>query len=120
MHKTREALWSDYDKVSGLIEGLTIDSEKYEMALKERDNIRNELLKLEQIEAEKKISNDQIQCDLRKDRVRNIISVLTFGVSSLISICSICKTFKFDTESTVTSTLGRTILNGVVPKSGRR
>ncbi len=120
MHKTREALWSDYDYVSGQIKSLTVEDEKYEMMLRERDNIRNQLLKLEQIESEKKINDSQIETDLRKDTIRNVISVFTFGVSTIVSICSIAKTFKFDQNSSVTSTLGRNILNGVIPKGNRR
>ena len=39
-----------------------------------------------------------------------------FGVSTLLSLYAIIRTFNFDQESTVTSTLGRNILNNVVPK----
>lgn len=120
MHKIKEALWSDYENVSGLIKGLDKKDEHYESAVEERDNIRNELIKLEQIEAEKIMNERQIKFESRKELVHQIINVSTFTVTTIVSIFSIIKTFKFDDHSTITSTLGRNILSGAIPKSGRR
>lgn len=113
MNNIKEALWHDYNNVSGCIEGMEIGSDEYEVASKERDNIRNELIKLEQVEKETKSEN-------KREWIRNTITVVTFVVSTIISVKAINKTFEFDQESTVTSTLGRGILNGVIPKFTKR
>lgn len=109
MNKIEEALWHDYKEVSDLIESLDEKSERYGAASEERDKIRNELIKLKQIETEKE-----------NEKIRNGITIGTFVVSTAVSVYAIAKTFKFDQVATVTSTLGRNILNGVVPKLLKR
>ena len=121
MNKIEEALWQDYKKVSSRIEGIgEVDSNEYKEAVQERDNIRNELLKLEQIKKETNVKVSQINSENKREKIRNVITIGTFAVSTIVSVCTINKTFKFDQVSTVTSTLGRGILNGVVPKLFKR
>lgn len=120
MSEIKEALWQDYKATSDLIKGLDVDSENYKTALEERDKIRNELLKFEQIEQDKEIKMSQIKSENEREKVRNKITIGTFVVSTGISVYAIAKTFKFDQVATVTSTLGRNILNGVVPKMLKR
>ena len=122
MTNIKKALWEDYKAVNDLIDDLSIDDEggAYKIALEERDKIRNELIKLVQIEQEDKTNYKQIQSENKRDKIRNIINVVTFGVSTCVSVYSIIRTFKFDQTATVTSTLGRNILNGVVPKMLKR
>lgn len=120
MHKIKDALWSDYENVSGLLKGLDKEDNRYEQAMKERDNIRNELLKLEQIELERTVNDKQLKSESRKELVHRIIELSTFTVSTLVSIYSIVLTFKFDQSSTITSTLGRNILSGAIPKVNKR
>lgn len=119
-NKIEEALWQDYEDASKRIDELDIEkTESFKVALEDRDKIRNELIKLEQMKNEKNIQNEQIKSDSRKDIIRNAISVITFGVTTGVSIYTIIRTFKFDEVSTVTSTLGRNALNGVIPKLKR-
>lgn len=119
-NKIEEALWQDYKNASDLINGLDIKNvESYRIATEDRDKIRNELIKLEQMKNEKNTQNEQLKSDSRKDLVKNILSIVTFGVTTSVSIYTIIKTFKFDQVSTVTSTLGRNALNGVIPKLKR-
>lgn len=120
MDKIKDALWQDYKATSDLIKGLDANSDNYEAALKERDNIRNELLKLEQLNQDKELKTSQIKAEDERERIRNMITIGTFVVSTGISVYAIAKTFKFDQVATVTSTLGRNILNGVVPKMLKR
>lgn len=120
MHKIKQALWSDYENVSGLIKGLDKGSEYYDNAVKERDNIRKELIELAQIESNKTINEKQLKSDTRKDLINKIIDVTTFTVTTAVSIYSIILTFKFDQSSTITSTLGRNILSGTIPKTNKR
>lgn len=116
MNKIEEALWQDYSNVSSRIESMEVDSNEYKEAVQERDNLRNELIKLEQIKKETNVKVSQIQSENKKEKIRNGIAIATFVVSTVVSVCTINKTFKFDQSGTVTSTLGRSILNGVVPK----
>ena len=130
MKKLKETLWADYDKVSNQI-GSCEELEKYKLLLEERDKIRNEILKLEQgnVEADLKrqqmineveVKSVQINSEASREKIRNYINLGTFTVSTSISLIALYKTFKFDEVATVTSTMGRNILNGFVPKMFKR
>lgn len=120
-NEIEEALWRDYKDASDLIDGLEIGDnvDGYRVAVEDRDKIRNEIIKLEQMKNEKEIQNEQIKSESKKDLIKNVLSIVTFGVTTGVSIYTILKTFKFDQTSTVTSTLGRNALNGVIPKLKR-
>ena len=120
MSKIEEALWEDYKSISDLINELDIKSEGYQAALEERDRLRNELIKLKQIELESDGKLMQVKSENNRERIRNGITIGTFVVTTGVSVYAIAKTFKFDQVATVTSTLGRNILNGVVPKMLKR
>ena len=120
-NKIEDALWLDYKNAGDLINDLDIQDnvESYRVAMEDRDKIRNELIKLEQMKNEKETQNEQVKSESKKDLIKNILSMVTFGVTTGVSIYTIVKTFKFDQASTVTSTLGRNALNGVIPKLKR-
>lgn len=120
MEKIKQALWKDYEGASKELKELNIGSEEYKALAEERDKLRNELIKLEQIEQETNIKETQIKSEDKREKVRNGITIGTFVVTTGISVYTIAKTFKFDQVATVTSTLGRNILNGVVPKLLKR
>ncbi len=120
MEKIKEALWDDYGKVSKELEEWNVDTEQFKSLKEERDNIRNELIKLEQIKQESEIKREQIESENKREDIRNKITIGTFVVTTGVSVYTIAKTFKFDQVATVTSTLGRNILNGVVPKMFKR
>ncbi len=126
-NKIEEALWADYNDAKSKLEGLSADDKKAEVLFKERDNIRNELIEydksVKELELKKQLSeNDdkfkskQLTTDQKNELIRNGIAVGTFLISTTVSIFTIVKTFRFDEESSVTSTMGRGVLNGVVPK----
>ena len=119
-NKIEDALWQDYEDASQRIDELSIGNvESYRVAVDDRDKIRNELIKLEQMKNEKENQGEQLKSDSKKDLIRNVLSLITFGVTTGLSIYTIHRTFKFDETSTVTSTLGRNALNGVIPKLKR-
>lgn len=120
MSKINEALWQDYDAINKRIGELNAGTEEYTLALEERDKLRNELIKLEQISQETEVKKSQIEAEDKREKIRNGITIGTFVVSTGVSLYAIAKTFKFDKVATVTSTLGRNILNGVVPKMLKR
>jgi hypothetical protein len=126
-NKIEEALWNDYNDAKSQLEGLALDDKKAEVLLKERDNIRNELIEYDksvrevdlkrQLSVEdSKIKSMQLTTDQKNELMRNAITIGTFLVSTTVSIITIVKTFEFDRDSSVTSTMGRGVLNGVVPK----
>lgn len=120
MKKIYETLWEDYRRVSKQIEELKVDDANYNLLLEERDKIRNEMIKIEQAEMEIKVKNSQIEAENKREKVRNGIGIVTFSVSTLVSLVAMAKTFKFDETGTVTSTMGRNILNGFIPKMFKR
>ena len=120
MHKINDALWKDYKDVQTMLEAMEIGSEGYKVTLEERDKIRNELIKLEQIKEETEVKRSQIESEDNREKVRNVITVGTFVVTTAVSVYTISKTFKFDQVATITSTLGRNVLNGVIPKLFKR
>lgn len=121
MSKIEETLWTNYDQVSDLAKLLSeSDTDKKKELMDERDKIRNELIKLELGKNEIKIKREEIEAEDERNKVQNRITIITFGISTALSLYAIMKTFKFDQDSTVTSTLGRNILNGVIPKMFKR
>lgn len=120
MNKIENTLWDNYEAVNQLIMATEINKDEYKLLLEERDKIRNELINIDQFDQEIDVKISQIECDNMKDKIRNGITVGTFIISTGVSIYAISKTFKFDQVATITSTLGRNILNGVVPKLGKR
>ena len=109
MSKIREALWQEYEKATKELESCNVGSDEYKVVSERQDRIWNDLIKLEQVDTEDK-----------NEFIRNLISVGTFGITTVVTIWSVNKTFKFDKVATVTSTLGKGILNGAIPKMFRR
>ena len=131
MKRINDTLWKDYEKVDSQIESCTSKDEGYRLLLEERDKIRNELLKFEQatieadlkkrqIQAEAKTKVAQIEAEDKREMIRNYVTIGTFAVSTIFSVLAMYKTFYFDEKATVTSTLGRAILNGTIPKISKR
>lgn len=120
MSKLEEALWADYNSLGDLISIIDDNDERKKSLLEERDKIRNELLKLEVSKNEIRMKREEINAADKREQVQNRITVGTFVVSTTLSLYAIMRTFKFDQDSTVTSTLGRSILNGVIPKMFKR
>lgn len=109
MKKLLESLWKDYEEAREVIESVNKDNPMYEKLLEDRDKVRNELVKLEQLESENK-----------REKTRNIISIVTFIITTLVGIWTVIKAYKFDESATMTSTLGRTSISNVVSKLFRK
>lgn len=109
MEKLEEALWKDFNDNSELINSLEIGTAEHKSFMDERDKIRNELIKTEMIKSEN-----------HREKTKNFITLLTFGISTVVGICTIRKTFKFDEGATLTSTLGPGIIRDVTSKIFKR
>ena len=120
-NKLEEALWKDYNDLDDLIKIVSEDDVNRKNALlEERDKIRQELIKLEINKNDCGIKKEEITAEDQRELIRNRIAIATFVISTGLSLYAIIRTFRFDQESTVTSTLGRSILNGVIPKMFKR
>lgn len=106
MKKTKENLLDDYMRAKSKLEDTSMSSEEYKMWLEEEDKVRNELVKLIQIESENK-----------RDVTRNVIQVVTWGGSILVGIWALLVSFEFDKDSTLTSTNGRNIVTNFISKT---
>lgn len=120
MNKTKETLWADYNKVSNQIDDLRVEDKGYETLLEERDKIRNELIKLEQVNMDVDLKKLQISAEDKREKVRNGITIGTFAITTGVSIWTVLKTFAFDEDNTMTSTLGRSSVSNVVSKIFKR
>ena len=111
-----DALWQDYKDACGRIEKMNGTEQNYHDELEERDRIRNEIIKMKQLSQDKELKENETKVENRNEIIRTVINVATTATTLVIQIVLCNKTFKFDQQSTVTSTLGRGILNGVTPK----
>ena len=109
------ALWKDYNDLGDIMKVIGESNEQKSDILDERDRIRQELIKLEQSKNEIRVKREEIDAENKREQVRNRINMITFGVSTGLSLYAIIMTFYFDRDRTITSTLGRNILNSVLP-----
>ena len=116
MKKTKDLLMLDYNKNGEYLSLIGPDNEHHGKLLKDRDDIRKELIQVEIAYMEAENKKAEIEAENKREKIRNGIVIGTFTVTSMISIWAVLKTFKFDQEGTVTSTLGRGILSGLIPK----
>ena len=116
MTDVEKILIEDYNHTNELLKVVDKNNDGYEDLLRDRDNLRNELLRLESIKEDSKIRKEELNTNRKQERIRNVLNVGMFGISTAIYTYFICRTFKFDENGTVTSTLGHNILNGIVPR----
>lgn len=110
-----EALWKDYNDLGDMMKVMSENNEHKGEILDERDRIRQELIKLEQSKNDVRIKREEIDAENEREKIRNRITIVTFGVSTGISLYGIIMTFYFDRDRTITSTLGRSFVNSVLP-----
>ena len=106
MKKTKENLLDDYMRAKSKLDSLTTTDNDYKLWLEEEDKVRNELVKLIQIESENK-----------RDLIRNIIQVVTWLGSLGVGVWALLASFEFDKDSTLTSTNGRNIVTNFISKT---
>lgn len=122
MDEIEKELWNDYKNISNLIDDMSIvdDVEAYKIVLEDRDKIRNELIKLEQIKQEERVNNVKVKSENKRDNFHNIITVGSVVLQTGFGLFALITTFEFDKSATITSTLGRGILNSCIPKIIRK
>ena len=88
------------------------DDKKTTEYLKAKEKVRDDLIRIEEI----KVEREKIENDNMRSFITNAITITTFVIGTGVTLYGISQTFKFDSENTVTSTLGRGILNGIIKK----
>ena len=114
--KLLEALWEDYEENTKLISDQAVDSNEYRSFKDERDRIRKELVEVVQMEENEINKEKELKSVNRNEIIRNSIKIGSIIITSLISIYSLKKTFKFDEDATLTSTLGKGIVRDTATK----
>lgn len=115
-----EALWKDYNDLGDILKVIDNGDDRRNGILEERDKIRNEILKYEQSKNEIEIKREEIIAENRREKNRNRVTYATSIATFALSLYAIWRTFKFDEDSTMTSTLGRGIMNVFIPKLGKK
>ena len=116
----KEALWQNYEDVEKKLKGLDVKNDNYAILLDERDKIRGQLIKIEQLEQDKIIKDGQLDFEKQNEFIKNSISIISFSLNLIVCVGMAAKTFNFDNNSAITSTMGRGILNNFIPKLFRR
>jgi hypothetical protein len=115
-----EALWKDYNDLGDIIKVVSDGDERKNVLLEERDKIRNEIIKYVQSKNETDVKKEEILAENKRERNRNRALYITNGATFILSLYAIYRTFVFDQDSTMTSTLGRNIMNAFIPKIGKK
>ena len=113
MKKLIETLWRDYETACDQINKVDTNDPNYEKLLEDRDKIRSKLTELEKVCMETKVKKSQIESENKREKARNIISIVSFIVTTLVGIWTVLKTFKFDEVGTFTGTFSRPSLNNI-------
>lgn len=109
MKETKEALWKNYKEITDRIECLGEQDERYGVLVEKREKVMSDIIKLEQIESENK-----------REQNRNIATYVTLGVTTVSGLIVAFKSFRFDEDSTMTSTIGRTSVTNMVSRLFKR
>lgn len=117
MEKLKKTLWEDYAENRQIVSTLEVGSQECKVFTEEGDKIRNELIKVIQIEEDSRIKEKEIDSNNRNERKRNWITIGTSTLSALGALLIAFKTFRFDEEATFTSTVGRGgFINRIISK----
>ena len=109
MNDTKETLWKNYKEIDNRIECLGEQDERYGVLVEKREKVMNDIIKLVQIESENK-----------RERNRNIAAYVALGVTTISGLIVAFKSFRFDEDSTMTSTIGRTSVTNMVSRLFKR
>ena len=118
------------EEIRGEFEGLNeleVGSEEYKTTVDGLTKLIDRAIEIEKMESEsdEKVENRVFDNDLKlkqldeekKDRlIKNCINVVGIVIPSVITIWGTFKTFKFEEEGTITTTMGRGFINRLFPK----
>lgn len=118
------------DKYKATVDGVSKLTDKYielrRLAQQETENAEKRKIQEAELKLkEKQVNNEETDIDLKEqqilaeiksDKFKNRLSVVTFGISTAVTVAGVVATFVFDEKGTITSTLGRKLIERVLPK----
>lgn len=122
MEKLKKSFEDDYEKVKELLEEVDIGDQCYSMLLVEKNNVRKQLIEVEELKNNKKAVNGEKILKW----LGFVLSAAGIGIGLYEHISNnklvkdtVDKTFKFEETGTITTTQGRSTLNGLTPRLKR-
>lgn len=124
MEKIDEALWAEYERVSKAVDSwegdvhdtifIELQKQKNELLINLNKNHLSDVnvnIEMAKLKTEKEIKEYEQEQENKRNLFKGICTLVIGGGSLLISIIGLKKTFEFDKTATITSTLGRGIVN---------
>lgn len=106
--KLEEEIILELEDLQGTDEPMELDEYRTRVEMIEKlTKVSNDVRKRHD---EKEAKEQQLKSEEKRQKTDSGIKLFMFGVTTGVSVWSICKTFIFDGEKIVTSTLGRSIL----------
>lgn len=104
----REEIQDELDMVSAIGPG----TKEHELAVKDLTELVDRMIEIEKVEAGFK----QVEDDRRDRFIKNCLSVAGIVVPVAVTIWGTLKTFEFEKEGTITTTMGRGFINKLLLK----
>lgn len=114
--KIKTILYEDLVKANEKLDTTEFGTDERKATVDEVVKIADRLIEVEKIEVEQKHKAKQMKDDQIDKWVRHGLTVGTTLLSAGVFIWGTVGTWKFDAEHTITSTQGRGIINGLLPK----
>jgi len=114
MKKTRELLFEDYERLDEISKIMDANSDQRKDIEDMKDKIRNEIIKLDSIEMENESKRNELEFQNKWEKIKNGFKIGGFFISTWITIWSVKTSLDFDREHTITSTVGRGMVNNGV------
>lgn len=114
MKKTRELLFEDYERLDEISKIMDANSDQRKDIEDMKDKVRNEIIKLDSIEMENESKRNELEFQNKWEKIKNGLKIGGFFISTWITIWSVKTSLDFDREHTITSTVGRGMVNNGV------
>lgn len=111
MKKTKELLFEDYERLDEISKIMDAKSDQRNDIEEMKDKIRNELIKYDSIEMESESKKNELEAQNKWEKHKNWINVGGVLGGLLVTIWATYTSLEFDKEHTITSTVGRGMVN---------
>lgn len=93
-----------------------VGTDKHKETVDSVAKLTDRVIEMEKIDVERQTKLKQMDDD-RKDRlIKNVLNGLNIGLPLVVLVWGTLKTFEFEKEGTVTTIIGRGIINKLIPK----
>lgn len=101
-----------------------VGTEEHEAVLNEIKTLTSSLKELKQVSIDEEdkrmnyeLKSEQVSDEKKDRKIKNGIAIASLAVTTVTSLGLAYWTFRFDEKGSITSTLGRTILNKFIPRN---